>query len=97
MKSVNFYPAFTAWRRRDGNKPASQWMYDRLWRAAMAEYEAMHNRDNAAREREYQVEAILCLLHGKRTGEQQRYPKVVLDVETQRTYMQRIGEIVVPS
>ena len=34
------YPALAAWRRRDGNKPASQWTYDDLWRAAMSEISA---------------------------------------------------------
>ena len=95
MRKPALYPALAAWRRRDGNKPESQWTYDDLWRAAMAEWEAIQNRDDPPREREYQIEAILCLLHGKCTGEPQRHPKVVLDVETQQRYLQRIAEIVV--
>ena len=34
------YPALAAWRRRDGNKPASQWRHDDLWRTAMSEMSA---------------------------------------------------------
>lgn len=87
------YPALTAWQERDGNTPPATWTHDGLWRAAMAEAEAEENRDNPERERACQVEAIVCLLHGKRTGERQRYPKVVLDVETQQRYVRRIREL----
>ena len=40
MSRADPYPALAAWRRRDGNKPASQWTYDDLWRAAMSEMSA---------------------------------------------------------
>ena len=92
--SPGHYPALEAWRRRDGSKPVSEWTLDDLWRAAMAEYEAMQHRDNPSRERECQIEAILALLYGKSLGDPPgtRYPRVVLDVETQRRYAERIRE-----
>ena len=33
------YHALALWQRRDGDKPISRWIYDDLWRAAMAEAE----------------------------------------------------------
>lgn len=90
----DLYPGLAAWRRRDGDKPESQWTYDELWRAAMAEFEAMQHRDNPSREREYQMEAVLALVFGKSLGDSPgtRYPRVALDVPTQRRYLRRIHE-----
>ena len=87
------YPALAAWKRRDGNKPESQWITDDLWRAAIAEADAMQHRDNPAREREYQIEAMLALLFGKSVGDPpgKKYPPVTLTVEWQRQYMTRIN------
>ncbi len=62
MSRVNPYPALAAWRRRDGNKPESQWTYDDLWRAAMAEVEAIENRNHPEREQQLQREAMALLL-----------------------------------
>ena len=61
----------------------------------MAEAEAQENQDKPDRERDCQIEAVLALLHGKQTGDPpgKRYPKVRLDVETQRRYVERIREI----
>ncbi len=92
MSRRDLYPALAAWRRRDGGKSEPQWTYDELWRAAMAEFEAMQHRDNPSREREYQVEAVLALMFAKSVGDPPgtRYPRVVLDIPTQRRYLQRI-------
>ena len=88
------YPALDAWQRRERGKPHSQWTYDPLWQAALAEHEARENRHDPGRERHCQIEAVLALLYGKCVGDPQRkrYPKVVLDVNTQRRYVQRIHE-----
>ena len=88
------YPALVAWQERDGNTPHATWAHDGLWRAAMAEAEAREHRDNPERERACQVEAVLALLNGKCAGDPAKkyYPKVVLDVDMQRRYLQRIRE-----
>ena len=61
----------------------------------MAEAEAQESQHDPDRERECQIEAVLALLHGKQAGDPpgKQYPRIVLDVETQRRYVQRIREL----
>ena len=94
MSRVDPYPALAAWRRRDRNKPGLPWTFDDLWRAAMAEADALQHRDILDLERKCQVEAILALLFGKSVGDPpgEKYPRVTLTVEWQQRYMAKIRE-----
>ena len=94
MRREDLYHALAAWERRERGKPESQWTYDNLWRAAMAEADALQHRGNPDLERKFQVEAILALLFGKSVGDPpgKKYPRVTLTVAWQQRYVAKIRE-----